>query len=328
MIRPPGPPGPPGWGWPLALPSPTTRPNGLRWSGEIGQPVVHQYVHRWALSCSLLFTGALISLAYGKEAMTGQWEEGAAGKQYPPRGTMRRRRALHQERDPMARPADARSLGARRWGHVSPATGLWLAMGLGLLALLLLLTPSLEATLVLLRGGRFAEQEGSTTVARIITQPGAFYGRAVRVVGTFHGLVGRNAFTIEDGDPRFGDELLVVSATTLAALPGWPTGPAPEVPITVTGTVRPFTVQAMERELAIDLDDRLFAGREQRPVIVADSVGITLGLASSRRPAHLLVRWPTRSSRWTGVLVPSPAPALSFVGGAIFYVYTRGAAGA
>jgi hypothetical protein len=52
---------------------------------------------------------------------------------------------------------------------------------------------------------------------------------------------------------------------------------AEDVPVSVTGTVRRFEVASVGRELGMTLDERRFAGRAGRPVLVAQSEAVAPG---------------------------------------------------
>lgn len=124
------------------------------------------------------------------------------------------------------------------------------------------------------------------TVDRILDDPSGYFGKTVRIRAALARMLGRYAFTLEDSDLPIDGDLLVVSATPPSAIPGWPAddATAQPVPVTVVGTVRPFDPAAVARELGLVLDERLFAGRQGRPVLVARAVAVTPG-ATVPRPS-------------------------------------------
>jgi hypothetical protein len=125
-----------------------------------------------------------------------------------------------------------------------------------------------------------AGPEAGITVGDVTDEPADFTGETVMVSGAIGDIVGQRAFTLED------DGLLVVGAQTL---PQW-LGPdfdedwlfdddgdwdeLEDRVAMVRGTVRPFKLAEVERELGVDLDDGLFADYEDDPAIVAQSVRI------------------------------------------------------
>jgi hypothetical protein len=155
-----------------------------------------------------------------------------------------------------------------------------------LLPLALLLAPLLGA---LLAPGEARAQRTppprsglvAATVDQILENPEAYAGRNVRVNGEIEAAVGPRAFTIQDRDPLFDDGLLVLSQRPLRAVPTWPENARSQDAAllgdhvaSVRGTVRLMDLRSLERDLDVDLDDRLFAGGERRPVVVADWVDV------------------------------------------------------
>jgi hypothetical protein len=122
-----------------------------------------------------------------------------------------------------------------------------------------------------------APRISNVSIDDILDEPEHFIGQPVVVDGEVDDVLGLRAFTVEDGDLFFDDDILVVGAMPVAALPGWNGYDASEV--RVAGTVRWFDLEAFEDELGVDLDDALFDGWDGRPVIMASAVNTFTPLA-------------------------------------------------
>ncbi len=114
----------------------------------------------------------------------------------------------------------------------------------------------------------------AATVDAVTEHPDLYLGKAVTVRGEVEEALGPRAFALEDDDLLFDEELLVVTDGPLRDRAGRTLGVDELIDreTWVTGTVRRFALADIERELAIDLDDTLFAAWEGRPSIVAHSV--------------------------------------------------------
>jgi hypothetical protein len=114
------------------------------------------------------------------------------------------------------------------------------------------------------------------TVNQLAANPAAFWGteQLVTVVGEVEDTLGWRAFTIEDNDLLFDEELLVVSARPLLDRHGRTVESAflGDDDILVSGTVRAFNLAELERELGVDLEDDLFTAWTGRPAIIAHSI--------------------------------------------------------
>lgn len=152
----------------------------------------------------------------------------------------------------------------------------WLRAGAGLLLAPAVLLGAGAGT------GSAALAQATPTPARaaevavdsILDDPGAFFGKPVRLSGEVDAALGLHAFTVEDGDFVFDDDLLVLSRRPLSGLGGVPadTITSPELTARVTGTVRRFARADLARELGVLFEEDPFARWEGRPVVVADSV--------------------------------------------------------
>ena len=112
--------------------------------------------------------------------------------------------------------------------------------------------------------------------ADIIEDPRRYYGRATTVGGAVGQVVEPRAFvmvegrTARDGAPS-GAEL--AEGGVLVVRTG---GPAPDVAelenVSATGTLQEFDVTAFEQQQGVELDDALYEGYQDEPVLVAAEV--------------------------------------------------------
>ena len=122
-----------------------------------------------------------------------------------------------------------------------------------------------------------AQSEPGVRLDQITEDPTAFYGRAVTVAGEVDAVLSERAFSIEDDDILFDDDIVVITSRPLPAIGGrWRDGALLEDDIVlVSGTVRPYNLAEIERELGVDLDDDTFAYWTGNSAIVASSVIVT-----------------------------------------------------
>jgi hypothetical protein len=122
-----------------------------------------------------------------------------------------------------------------------------------------------------------AQAQQRPTLDRILEDPTAYHGRQVTVAGEVDLVLSPRAFSIEDDDLLFDDDIMVVSRDPLPPVAGrWGEAEILEDDIVlVTGTVRPFDLVALEQELGVDLDDDLFAYWVGKSVIAATAVTLT-----------------------------------------------------
>lgn len=115
-----------------------------------------------------------------------------------------------------------------------------------------------------------------TTIDMILDHPDAFVGGAVVVTAEVGAAVGQQAFTLQDDDLLYEDELLAVAARPLSAVPRWPSETASlgDREIEVRGTVRTFDLATIEADLGVDLEDGLFTSWAGRPVLVATTIDL------------------------------------------------------
>lgn len=100
-------------------------------------------------------------------------------------------------------------------------------------------------------------------IGRIDNNPGAYLDNVVTVSGEVAEVLREGIVRLEGAD---GDDVLVLLGDTAssAARAGQE--------LTVTGEVRQFRLEDLEREFGFDLDAGIFAGWENRALIVADSI--------------------------------------------------------
>ena len=113
-----------------------------------------------------------------------------------------------------------------------------------------------------------------TTIDRITDNPSAFFGQSVSVVGEVDDVLGERAFTVEDNDLLFDEEVLVVSRSALTGRGGQPldVDTLDDELLRVRGTVHQFNLAAFEQQLGVDLDDSRFADWGGRPAIIPESI--------------------------------------------------------
>jgi hypothetical protein len=100
----------------------------------------------------------------------------------------------------------------------------------------------------------------------VLDDPAAFYGQTVTVEGSIFELMNERLFRISDFDLIDPDELLILHSTDGEL------NLQPDVRVQITGTVQPFHLADIESQFGFDLDDALFVGFENQPVLIADSV--------------------------------------------------------
>jgi hypothetical protein len=112
-------------------------------------------------------------------------------------------------------------------------------------------------------------QPPTTGVEAIKDAPSRFYGKTVRLAGSLDEVYGDRAFELEGTGWAFNDNITVLTKTPVR-IGGSPLAKGEEV--VVTGTVRPFTVTEIEREIGWDVGSEVEIRLKQRPVIVAESI--------------------------------------------------------
>ncbi|HEV2125810.1 MAG TPA: hypothetical protein VGW38_23895, partial [Chloroflexota bacterium] len=116
------------------------------------------------------------------------------------------------------------------------------------------------------------------TVDEILDRPRAFVGQWVAVTGEIGDRIGRRGFTLEDSDVFFDDDLLVLGANRVGAIPGFDNAFASgDLRAQVVGVVRQFDPMSIRNEFGLDFEQGLFNEFEGRPVIVAAAVNIGNG---------------------------------------------------
>ena len=161
------------------------------------------------------------------------------------------------------------------------------ACSLGVVVLLLIFTAQLTSACT---GPSVNETENTSTgqgepsqaqsVQKIIDESSDFYGETVTVSGTvtesditplafeMGGQMGESSDSTRYGEGA--DGLLIVNGTDEA--------PAPEVEVgqtvEVSGLVREFDIQEVEREIGTDLADAVFTYWASQPVLIATSIEV------------------------------------------------------
>lgn len=121
-----------------------------------------------------------------------------------------------------------------------------------------------------------ADKAGGITAAQIIENPSAYVGKTVTVSGDVEEIHGPRAFNMDSGASL--GELLVVGRE-----------PFPQIPeagnrayvindvATVTGVVKMFVAADVEREIGWDLDPKLEAEFNAKPVLIAQKSSFRAG---------------------------------------------------
>ena len=129
-----------------------------------------------------------------------------------------------------------------------------------------------------------AEKTGGITARQVIENPSAYVGKTVTVSGDVEEIWGPRAFNMDSGISL--GELLVVGRE-----------PFPQIPeagnrayvvndvATVTGVVRMLVVADVEREIGWDLDPRIEAEFNAKPVLIAQSINFRAGAAAGNTTA-------------------------------------------
>ena len=115
------------------------------------------------------------------------------------------------------------------------------------------------------------------TVKDITSNPSAVEGRIVTVSGEVNRVFGPRWFSIGGEGYGGGEELLVVGASAVPALLNnlADSGKVANDIVQVTGRVRVFEEDAIEREINADLDGDLFDVYDGKPVVVMHDLDIT-----------------------------------------------------
>jgi len=160
---------------------------------------------------------------------------------------------------------DRRPLGRRGPLGLDPVV-----LALGGLALIALL--AIAAYLATDRGR--ANGSDGPSVAAIADEPAAYYGKEVTITGEVSRSLGGRAFVLGEDSALNPKRVLVLGADALPVAEGrsadnpFQDGDT----VQVSGPVRPFRQDELERDLGFDLDDATFADWENEPAIIATSV--------------------------------------------------------
>ncbi len=122
--------------------------------------------------------------------------------------------------------------------------------------------------------GTVQSQKPAASVEAIRDDPGRYYGKKVGVVGEVDEVYADRAFEMDGAEWAFNDKI-----TVLTRLPVHLGGAAitADDDVVVSGTVRPFVVADLEKEIGWTIPADLQAKLAKRPVIVADAITRTGG---------------------------------------------------
>lgn len=109
----------------------------------------------------------------------------------------------------------------------------------------------------------------ATDVDAIKEQPSRFFGKTVRVTGEIDQMHNERAFQLDGTGWAFDDNITVLTRTPVR-VGGLALAPGDEV--IVEGTVRPFVVADVEKDLGWDIGSDVEVRLSKRPVLVASSV--------------------------------------------------------
>ncbi len=125
-----------------------------------------------------------------------------------------------------------------------------------------------------------AEKTGGITARQVIENPSAYVGKTVTVSGDVEEIWGPRAFNMDSGISV--GELLVVGREPFPQV-GEAGNRAYVVSdvATVTGIVRMLVTADVEREIGWDLDPRIEAEFNAKPVLIAQSISFRAGAAGS-----------------------------------------------
>lgn len=117
------------------------------------------------------------------------------------------------------------------------------------------------------------DERNSITVQKIIDDPQVYENVQVTVVGEIEDWVSKKAFRL-DGDQPLGEGLLVIARDDFPNPDTVPVGTlalGDVVRVEVSGTVRSFSRDELERTFATELEDEIFANYENEPVLVLET---------------------------------------------------------
>lgn len=114
-----------------------------------------------------------------------------------------------------------------------------------------------------------AKGQTTATVDQVKEQPANFYGKTITVAGKVDELLTESAFELEGTGWAFNDNITVLTKSPAqlarAAVAG-------KDELVVSGTVRPFVVTEVERELGWDLSPEIEVRLKERPILIADAI--------------------------------------------------------
>lgn len=123
-------------------------------------------------------------------------------------------------------------------------------------------------------GARTAEApkkgpQTDATIDQVKERPADFYGKEITVAGKVDKLINERTFELEGTGWAFNDNITVLTKSpaqlATAAVAG-------KQELVVTGTVRPFVVADVERELGWDLAPEVEVRLKERPVLLAERI--------------------------------------------------------
>lgn len=144
----------------------------------------------------------------------------------------------------------------------------------------------------------------AASVDAIKEAPGRFYGKTVHVSGEIDAVYSDRAFQLEGTGWAFDDNITVLTKQPVRVA-GAPLADGDDV--IVTGTVRPFVVADVERDIGWDLASDLEIRLSKRPVLVADSITKVGEYGTWSAPGTAAAKPETLTSRLTIVATVEPS---------------------
>ncbi len=114
------------------------------------------------------------------------------------------------------------------------------------------------------------DREAGNTIQRITSEPQNFYGKTVTVSGDVSKVMNPHAVEISGGG---NNDMLVFSKKAFTDYAH--RNITKDDTVQVTGTVEPFNMDKIRREIGFNLDNRTFADWNDKPVLIAKDITLS-----------------------------------------------------